>query len=194
MNIGTNDNGSENYIDDPLIYIIAETLGVDCGINIDDNCSISELANLLTEIESHFHGDTASALAAIRAGDLEFEEIPCRDEKFGEWLEWHIKATRQKIEYLDESRKQLTSEQQAEFNKPQTVLPPTYYMAHGGRPTNRMEWKAQNFGAGQMYGLHGISLDELETDWPEILANPDCMRGYRQGQIDSFDLTGFEPE
>jgi hypothetical protein len=90
MNIETNDNGPDEYIDDPLIDIIAECLGDDCGINVDQNCSIGEMAELLAEIETHFDGDTASALAAIRAGDLKFEEI---HEPEG-WA-WHIKATRQ---------------------------------------------------------------------------------------------------
>ena len=81
-----------DYVDDPLIYVIAEALGDDCEINIDENCTISELSKLLDEIETHFDCDTARALAAIHAGDLKFEEVPCRDEKFGEWLEWHIKA------------------------------------------------------------------------------------------------------
>jgi hypothetical protein len=75
---------------DPLIDIIAEALGDVAGINIDDNCSISEMADLLNEIENHFHGDTAAALAAIRVGELQFEEVPRSDPKFGTWLEWHI--------------------------------------------------------------------------------------------------------
>lgn len=78
-----------------LIFIIAEVLGDDCGINIDDNCSISEMANLLTEIENHFDCDNARSLAAIRAGDLKFEEVRCHDPKIGSWLEWHIVPTRQ---------------------------------------------------------------------------------------------------
>jgi hypothetical protein len=48
------------------------------------------MAELLAEIANHFDGDTASALAAIHAGELQFEEI---QEPAG-WA-WHIKATRQ---------------------------------------------------------------------------------------------------
>ena len=81
------------YRDDPPIDVIAEALGEDCGINIDDNCTISELAYLLIEIANQFDGDTASALAAIRTGDLKFEEVPTRKET-REWLEWHIVPTR----------------------------------------------------------------------------------------------------
>jgi hypothetical protein len=89
------------------------------------------------------------------------------------------------IHDLGPKRKQPTPEQQADCNKPPTVLPPTYYTAHGGRPTNAMEWKAQNFEAGQLYGLHLIPLYELETDWPEVFNNPDCMRGYYKGLADA---------
>jgi hypothetical protein len=80
------------YGDDPLIDIIAECLGDDCDINIDQNCSISEMANLLAEVANHFDGDTVSALAAIRSGDLKFEEIHYPD---GDFWEWHIMAVRQ---------------------------------------------------------------------------------------------------
>jgi hypothetical protein len=38
------------YGTDPLIDIIAEALGDDCGINIDQNCLIGEMAELLAEI------------------------------------------------------------------------------------------------------------------------------------------------
>jgi hypothetical protein len=80
--------------------------------------------------------------------------------------------------------KQLTPAEQRELNTPH-ITGPTYYTAHGGPPTNAMEWKAQNFGAGRMYGGHVIPLDELEKDWPEIFNNPDCMRGYRKGLADA---------
>jgi hypothetical protein len=79
------------YEHDPLIDIIAECLGEDCGINIDQNCSIGEMAALLAEIANHFDGDTASALAVIRAGELQFEEIHYPE---GDYWVWHIKAAR----------------------------------------------------------------------------------------------------
>jgi hypothetical protein len=50
------------------------------------------MAELLAEIANHFDGDTASALAAIHAGELQFEEIHYPE---GEYWEWHIKAVRQ---------------------------------------------------------------------------------------------------
>jgi hypothetical protein len=78
------------YGTDPLIDIIAEALGDDCGINIDQNCLIGEMAELLAEIMNCFHGDAAGALAAIRAGELQFEEIHQPDGRA-----WHIKAVRQ---------------------------------------------------------------------------------------------------
>jgi hypothetical protein len=49
---------------------------------------------LLTESETEFLGDTSSAVAAICAGGLQFEEIQCHDAT-NDWWEWHIKATRQ---------------------------------------------------------------------------------------------------
>jgi hypothetical protein len=94
MNIEPEHNIAFDHQED-LIFIIAEVLADDCGINIDDNCTISEMANLLEEIENHFDGDNARALAAIRAGELKFDEVPYSDPKFGSWLEWHIAPTRQ---------------------------------------------------------------------------------------------------
>jgi hypothetical protein len=93
MNIATNDHAVDDYNED-LIFRIAEALGDIAGINIDDNCSIGELSNLLTEIETECLGDTSSAVAAICAGGLQFEEIQCHDAT-NDWWEWHIKATRQ---------------------------------------------------------------------------------------------------
>ena len=89
MNIEPEHNISFDHQED-LMFILAEVLGDDCGINIDTNCSIGEMANLLGEIENHFDGDNARALTTIRAGDLQFEEIHQPDG----WA-WHIKATRQ---------------------------------------------------------------------------------------------------
>ena len=63
------------YGHDPLIDEIAEALGVDAGIVIDQNCSIDEMAHLLVEIANYFEGNTASALVAIRWGDLKFQKI-----------------------------------------------------------------------------------------------------------------------
>lgn len=80
------------YPDDDLIFAIAEDLGDIAGINIDDNCSIREMANLLIEIENQFNGDAGLALVAIRAGDLKFEEI---HQPEGDYWAWHIAATRQ---------------------------------------------------------------------------------------------------
>jgi hypothetical protein len=57
---------------------------------------------------------------------------------------------------------------------------PTYYTDHGGRPTTDAEWATHNFKVGAMYASQGIQLDELSDDWPEIVANEDCMRGYRE--------------
>jgi len=94
LNVEANDNNPGEYVHDPFIDLIAEVLGDDCGINIDQNCSISEMAELLAEIESDFAGDTASALAAICAGDLKFEERLCHDAT-NEWWEWHIAPARQ---------------------------------------------------------------------------------------------------
>ena len=87
--------------------------------------------------------------------------------------------------------KQPTPEQLIEFNKPKTVLPPTYYTAHGGRPTNDAEWADQNFGVGAFYANHGIGIDELESDWPEVFNNVECMRGYDPG---SFPPPGAWPD
>jgi hypothetical protein len=90
MNIETNDNiarGDHDY----LIDAIAQAVGDIGGVNIDGNCSIGDMANLLTEIENAYSGDLAIALEAIRAGDLRFEEIHYPD---GAYSAWHIKATR----------------------------------------------------------------------------------------------------
>ena len=80
------------YGEDPLIDVIAEALGDDAGINIDQNCSIDEMGTLLVEVANHFAGDTVSALAAIRSGELQFEEIHYPE---GNYWAWHIKAKRQ---------------------------------------------------------------------------------------------------
>jgi hypothetical protein len=82
------------YGHDPLIDIVAERLGDDCGIHVNQNCSIGEMAKLLAEIANRFDGDTASALVAIRAGELQFEERLCHDAT-NEWREWHIAPARQ---------------------------------------------------------------------------------------------------
>jgi hypothetical protein len=82
----------DRYGTDPLIDTIAEVLGTTCDINLDQNCSMSELANLLVEIMNAFNGDAAGALAAIAAGELQFEEIHHPE---GDYWEWHIKAVRQ---------------------------------------------------------------------------------------------------
>ena len=76
------------YYYDPIIDEIGEALETKCGIDCGDNgnCSISEFANLLMEIQDYFAGDNAAALAAIRAGKLQFEEIHQPDG----WA-WHIK-------------------------------------------------------------------------------------------------------
>jgi hypothetical protein len=65
--------------------------------------------------------------------------------------------------------------------QPEKILGPIYYTAHGGPPTNDAEWADQNFGVGASYADHGISIDELESDWPEVFSNADCMRGFDPG-------------
>ncbi len=57
----------------------------------------------------------------------------------------------------------------------------TYYTPHGGCPTTDAEWAAHNFRVGRYYAGHGIMLDELKEEWPEVFNNPDCMRGYFKG-------------
>jgi hypothetical protein len=85
----------------------------------------------------------------------------------------------------------LTPGGQRYLNRPREPLPPTYYTAHGGKPTNAMEWKAQNFGVGASYAGHGIGIDELESDWPEVFYNADCMRGFDPG---AFPPPGVWPD
>jgi hypothetical protein len=57
---------------------------------------------------------------------------------------------------------------------------PTSCTDHGGRPTNDKECATHNFRMGAMYAGHGIQIDELREDWPEVFANKDCMRGFRK--------------
>ena len=66
------------------------------------------------------------------------------------------------------------------WNKPRKSLGPTWYTDHGGRPTNDKECETHNFRMGAYYAGHGIQIDELRVDWPEVFANKDCMRGYHK--------------
>jgi hypothetical protein len=81
---------------------------------------------------------------------------------------------------MQHSGKRPTQEKQIEFNKPKVPFPAPWHTAHGGEPRNDDEWAAHDFKVGAMYASQGIQLDELEKDWPEVAANVNCMRGYRQ--------------
>jgi hypothetical protein len=63
-----------------------------------------------------------------------------------------------------------------------------WYTDHKGKPTIDEEWAAHNFGTGAFYAGHGIGLHELSQDWPEVYANKDCMRGYRKGSAELFNI------
>jgi hypothetical protein len=85
---------------------------------------------------------------------------------------------------MNQFEPKLTAEQQAEFNKPKEIKPPTYYTAHGGRPKSKKEWADHNFYVGDQYAISGIPEYELRTDWPEVFTNKDCMDGYHNGWRD----------
>ncbi len=59
-----------------------------------------------------------------------------------------------------------------------------WYTSHRGKPTSDQEWAAHDFGYGVYMSAHGICLDELRKDWPEVFASQHCMRGYRAGWED----------
>jgi hypothetical protein len=84
-----------------------------------------------------------------------------------------------------------TPAEQRDLNRPREPLSPTYYTAHGGEPTNDAEWADQHFGVGAFYASHGIGIDELESDWPEVFNNADCMRGFDPG---AFPPLGVWPD
>ena len=78
-------------------------------------------------------------------------------------------------------KSKLTPEEQRDRHRPREPLPPIFYTAHGGPPTNRAEWADQNFGVGASYADHGIGIWELKTDYPEVFNNPECMCGFDPG-------------
>jgi hypothetical protein len=53
-----------------------------------------------------------------------------------------------------------------------------WFTDHGGEPMNDKEWATNDFGYGAYFAGHGIGLEELCEDWPEIANNAQCMKGY----------------
>ena len=50
---------------------------------------------------------------------------------------------------------------------------------HGYAPRNKEELASHHFANGVFFAGHGVMEEELREVWPEILTNPDSMRGYR---------------
>jgi hypothetical protein len=57
-----------------------------------------------------------------------------------------------------------------DFFRPEPTLTPEAQAAH-------------DYAYGQLLGGHGVGLEELSEDWPEVLECPDVMRGWRDTAI-----------
>jgi hypothetical protein len=104
------------------------------------------------------------------------------------------KATRDRNPITGQHYKTPTLAEQEARNNP-IVNGQTYYTEHGGKPTTDAEWAIHNYGVGRFYATRGIPIAELETDWPEVFSNTNCMRGFREDMpLDAEPPPGGWPE